>query len=212
MCENIFTNSENSNTYNLKTIDNSGSTYECFGGTSKSTILSNLDNESWAPDDKAKCFCTNKNTGSNHETYMYLRTVITGIKTIVFTSIPETNLTSLLVKYAVSNTPSPATSNTWITACSANCFLGTNDFTAAPLTIGALYWTFTTPYRLGVCEIWAYQYKNYIPGSLITAYLPGLDAKSVNFASYASNKNFIVLKDNSDSYFTAGGKHTCIRN
>jgi len=32
----------------------------------------------------------------------------------------------------------------------------------------------------------------------------------VNYASYSTNNNFFVLKDETDTYFTTGGKHTCI--
>ena len=52
------------------------------------------------------------------------------IKTIIFTIIPETEVTSFKLEY--NNTVS---GTSFTTAC-ANCNLGTNDFSSSPLTIG----------------------------------------------------------------------------
>ena len=80
---------------------------------------------------------------------------MTGIKTIIFTTNPYNNATYLNLSYANSNTTAP-NSNTWISACSVGCNFGTNDFTAAPLIIGAIRWSFPTYTIVAICEIWAY--------------------------------------------------------
>ena len=64
---------------------------------------------------------------------------MTGIKTIIFTTNPYNNATSLNLSYAILNTIAQ-NSNTWISTCGGSCNFGTNDFTAAPLTIGAIRW------------------------------------------------------------------------
>jgi len=48
---------------------------------------------------------------------------------------------------------------------------------------------------LGLCEIWAYEYQNFIPASTISYCIPQMNTESVDPTLYSQNNDFTVIQD-----------------
>jgi hypothetical protein len=100
---------------------------------------------------------------------------------------------------------------TWTSVCSP-CNLGSNDFSAAPLTFTHLRFEFpTSPAVFSLCEVYAWSYKNYAVGAKIDSAFDSdyLSSDSVS-ASIFSGSYIIGVGNEGSNSFSRNSGHTCI--